>query len=98
MPAAVAHVHAIDDGIPYWSAALNDPSTHDHYVVIDAKGCQPGRREVATKPLDAFVTNTKPVDFRKTGVQLFRRRLAPESSRASRRRVGRLWAAGRQSG
>ncbi len=50
MPAAVAHVHPIDDGIPYWSAALNDPSTHDHYVVIDANGCQPGRREVATKP------------------------------------------------
>ena len=49
MSAAVAHVHAINDGVPQWSAALNDPPTHDHYVVIDADGCQPGCREVATK-------------------------------------------------
>ena len=49
MSAAVAHVHAIDDGIPYWAAALNDPSTHDHYVVIDANGGQSGCREVATE-------------------------------------------------
>ena len=38
-------------------------------------------------------TSGKPVDFTKKGVQLFRRRLAPESSTASRRRVGRLWGA-----
>ena len=78
MPAAVAHVHAIDDGIPYWSAALNDPSTHDHYVVIDAKGCQPGRREVATKPPDAFVTNTKSVISRKREFSSFAGVLRPK--------------------
>jgi hypothetical protein len=29
MQAAIAHVHAIDNGIPKRPAALNDPATHD---------------------------------------------------------------------
>jgi len=32
--AAVAHVHAIDDGISKRSAALDDPATHGADVVI----------------------------------------------------------------
>jgi len=38
--AAVAHVHAIDDGIAKRSAALDDPPTHGTDVVKPRRSCQ----------------------------------------------------------
>jgi hypothetical protein len=38
--AAVAHVHAIDDGIAKRSAALDDPPTHGTDVVMPRRSCQ----------------------------------------------------------
>ena len=40
MHAAVAHVHAIDDGIATRSAALDDPPTHETNVVMPRRSCQ----------------------------------------------------------
>jgi hypothetical protein len=34
MNAAVTHIHAGDNAVPKRPAALNDPPTHDRYVVI----------------------------------------------------------------
>ena len=36
MHAAVAHVHAVDNGITYRCAALDDSPAHDRYVAIEA--------------------------------------------------------------
>jgi hypothetical protein len=33
--AAVANIHAIDDGITKWSAALDNSPAHDPYLVIE---------------------------------------------------------------
>jgi hypothetical protein len=38
--AAVAHVHAIDDGIPTRSAALDDPPAHRRDITIRQSSCQ----------------------------------------------------------
>jgi hypothetical protein len=40
--ATVAHVHAIDDGIPKRPAALDDPPTHGRYIVVRSRACQRG--------------------------------------------------------
>ena len=46
--AAVAHVHAIDDGITKRSAALDDPPTHGSDIVIYQRSCQPMARCTAS--------------------------------------------------
>jgi hypothetical protein len=43
--AVIAHVHAIDDGIPQRSAALDDPPTHAADIVI--RGCPHQQRGMA---------------------------------------------------
>src|SRR6266404_9693003 len=51
--ATVAHVHAIDDGIPKRSAALNDPPAHGSDIVTRQRACQ--RRHLDRKSRREYI-------------------------------------------
>jgi hypothetical protein len=40
MHAAVAHVHAIDDGITQWLATLDDSPAHESDIIVHQRACQ----------------------------------------------------------
>jgi hypothetical protein len=51
--ATVAHVHAIDDGIPKRSAALDDPPAHDLHIVACQRACH--RRHLDPKSRREYI-------------------------------------------